>query len=309
MDVIEGRVSGNRAGQQLVLYARSGGAWWIQPVIEHPFTEIQNDSTWKSSTHLGTEYAALLVESGYHPALKTSTLPTEGDGVVALIAVKGQVRVVVSTPKVLHFSGFDWTVLDGESDRGGFVNPYEPANAWIDQKGYLHLRMAFRNGRWTCAEVNLTRSLGYGTYTFVVEDTAHLGPSAALGLYTRDLGGTTEGPNELDIELSRWGNPTGRNAQYVVQPYYVPQNVFRFTAPGGVLTQSFRWEPGVATFQTKLGSTTKPGTKIVSSHVFASEVPAPATETVYIDLYDFHRSMAVEQRSVEIVVEKFEYLP
>jgi|SRR5271166_2446325 len=63
-------------------------------------------------------------------------------------------------------------------------NEYDPANAWTDEKGYLHLRMAQRNGHWTCAEVSLNRSLGYGTYRFVVQDTAHLRPSAVLGLFT-----------------------------------------------------------------------------------------------------------------------------
>jgi hypothetical protein len=309
MTVIEGRVSGSRNGQQVVLYARSGGAWWIQPFREHAFTEIQTNSTWKNDTHLGSDYAALLVEPGYHPAWKTNDLPTEGNGVIAINVVKGQAPAKAAIPKVIHFSGYDWTVLDAMNDRGGVINPYDPANAWTDQKGYLHLRMALRDGQLTCAQVNLTRSLGYGTYTFVVRDIAQLGPSALLGMYTRDLGGTTEGPNELDIEVSRWGNPTGRNAQYVVQPSAVPQNVFRFTAPGGVLTQSFRWEPGIASFQTALGATTRPGAKIVSAHVFTSEIPAPATETVYIDLYDLHRSMNIEQRPVEVVIEKFEYLP
>jgi hypothetical protein len=309
MDVIEGRVSGVRTGQQVVLYARSGGTWWIQPLIEHPFTEIQTNLTWKNTIHLGTDYAALLVEPGHYPPLKTSSLPTVGNGVVAIYVAKGQPRATAAIPKVIHFSGYDWTVLDAENDRGGVINPYDPSNAWTDQNGYLHLRMALRDGRLTCAQVNLNHNFGYGTYTFVVRDIAHLGPSAVLGMYTRDLGGTTEGPNELDIEVSRWGNPAGRNAQYIVQPSSVPQNVFRFTAPGGALTQTFRWEPGVASFQTALGSTARSGAHIVSAHVFTSAVPSPATETVYINLFDFHHSMNIEERPVEVVIEKFEYLP
>ncbi|HEY6767282.1 MAG TPA: hypothetical protein VI386_21190 [Candidatus Sulfotelmatobacter sp.] len=309
MDVIEGRASSAKTGQHVVLYARSGGAWWIQPFSEHPFTEIQPNSTWKNTIHLGSDYAAVLVEPGYHPALKTHDLPTEGNGVVAINVVKGQTPAAAPSAKVIHFSGYDWTVLDAENDRGGVINPYDPDNAWIDHKGYLHLRMSLRDGRLTCAQVNLTRSLGYGTYTFVVRNIAHLGPSAVLGMYTRDLGGATEGPNELDIEVSRWGNPIGRNAQYIVQPSAIPQNVFRFAAPAGVLTQSFRWEPGTASFQTALGATTRPRASIVSSHVFSSEIPAPATETVYIDLFDLHRSKNIEQRPVEVVIEKFEYLP
>ena len=306
--IIQGRVSGARTGQQVVLYARSGGVWWIQPLILNPFTEIQPDSTWKNTTHLGTDYAALLVDPDYHPSFKMAMLPSVGNGVEAVLVAKGE-TVTPVRQKIIHFGGYDWIVLDGESDRGGGVNPYDSANAWTDQKGYLHLRMSFRDGRWTCAEVNLTRSLGYGTYRFVVQDSAHLEPSAVLGMYTLDIGGKNGGPNELDVEMSRWGNPTGKNGQYVVQPFYVPENVTRFAAPAGVLTHTLRWEPGMASFQTTLGAASSSRAKIINAHVFTSEIPVPATETVHIDLFDFHRSGNAEQHPAEAVIEKFEYLP
>ena len=91
LDYIEGRVSDARPDQQIVLYAHSG-IWWIQPFANRPFTKIQADSTWKNSTHLGTEYAALLVEPGYHPESKIATLPKEGNGVVAVATANGQSR-------------------------------------------------------------------------------------------------------------------------------------------------------------------------------------------------------------------------
>lgn len=80
--IIEGRVGGARPGQQIVLYARSG-AWYVQPYADQPFTSIRADSTWANSTHLGTEYAALLVEMGYVPPTTTEQLPALGGGVVA----------------------------------------------------------------------------------------------------------------------------------------------------------------------------------------------------------------------------------
>lgn len=307
LDYIEGRASGAGPGQQIVLYARSG-VWWIQPFTIQPFTRIQADSTWKNSTHLGTEYAALLVKSGYRPASKLVTLPKEGDDVVAVVTAKGQAAKPI-VPKVLHFSGYDWTVRAAGSDRGGEPNSYDPANAWTDQKGYLHLRMAINGGQWSCAEVNLTQSLGYGTYRFVVQDSAHLGPSAVLGMFTWDEFGSDETRRELDIELSRWGNPGGKNAQYVVQPFYVPENVARFTAPSGVLTHILRWEPGSASFKTVRGAAAGPGSKTVSEHVFTSGVPTPAAETVHIDIYDFRHSRNTLQTPAEVVIEKFEYLP
>lgn len=89
LDTIEGRVIGARPGQQIVLYARSG-AWYVQPFIDQPFTNIEPDSRWRNSTHLGTEYAALLVEPEYHPPVQTDVLPNRGGGVVAVAIVAGE---------------------------------------------------------------------------------------------------------------------------------------------------------------------------------------------------------------------------
>ncbi len=241
-------------------------------------------------------------------ASKLVSLPGEGNGVAAVAVVKGRAGAAAATAGI-HFSGYDWTVRAAGSDHGGEPNAYDPANAWIDEKGYLHLRMAQRDGRWSCAEVSLNRSLGYGTYKFVVQDSAHLRPSAVLGMFTWDDVRSADFRNELDIELSRWDDPKGKNAQYVVQPFYVPENFTRFTAPAGVLTHMFRWEPNSVSFKTISGSSTGPGEKIISEHVFTSGIPTPANETVHIDLYDFHHSESSVRQPAEVVIEKFQYLP
>ena len=88
LDTISGRVTHARSDQQIVLYARSG-AWYVQPWADKPFTKIHPDSTWTNETHLGTEYAALLVEPGYIPESPIVALPGEGGGVVAIIVVDG----------------------------------------------------------------------------------------------------------------------------------------------------------------------------------------------------------------------------
>jgi signal transduction histidine kinase len=88
LDVIKGRVIGDHPYLQIVLFARSG-VWYVQPFDTQPFTQIQSDSSWRSTTHLGTEYAALLVESEYQPPSVTDALPGEGDGVIAVAVVKG----------------------------------------------------------------------------------------------------------------------------------------------------------------------------------------------------------------------------
>ena len=307
MDFIEGRVTGAATGQRIVIYARSG-VWWIQPFKAQPFTNILPDLTWKNSTHLGTEYAALLVEPDFKPPTKIESLPVLGHGVIAVVSAKG-VTTKPLTPKVIQFSGYDWTVRTAGSDRGGEPNFYDPENAWVDEKGYLHLHIGLHNGRWSCAEVILNRSLGYGSYRFVVQDSPHLGASPAVGMYTLDDGASDDVRHELDIELSRWGTPNKQNAQYVVQPYYRPENVARFVVPAGEVTHIFRWEPGVASFKSFRGSVVSGEPKGISEHVFNSGVPTPAAEKVHIDLYDFHHSRNPSHGPAEVVIEKFEYLP
>src|ERR1044071_5530741 len=66
VNAIEGRVSGARPYQRIVVFARSG-QWWGQPVAANPFTTIGKDSRWKSTTHPGSAYAALLVDPEYTP--------------------------------------------------------------------------------------------------------------------------------------------------------------------------------------------------------------------------------------------------
>ena len=306
IDIIEGRVTGAQPGQQIVLYARSG-TWWVQPLVNEPFTKIHPDSTWTNSTHLGTEYAALLVEPGYRPPPTAEALPNQGSGVVAVATANGD-GASAAVSKILRFSGYEWRVRSAPSSRGG-QNNYDPDNAWTDESGALHLRIAKSPDGWTCAEVSLTRSFGYGSYSFVVRDISRLEPAAVFGMFTWDYAGTEQNHREMDIEVSRWGDPANKNAQYTVQPYYVPANVNRFAALPGVLTHTFRWEPGRVSFMTVSGSETGPRARAVGEHVFTSGVPSPGIESVRMNLYVFGGAKNPLQNEAEVVIEKFEYLP
>lgn len=85
---IEGLALNARPQQMIVLYARSG-PWYVQPYADKPFTKIQH-SRWTNSIHLGTEYAALLVEPDYVPPTSVAVLPNPGGGVVAVIVEPGE---------------------------------------------------------------------------------------------------------------------------------------------------------------------------------------------------------------------------
>ena len=308
-DTIEGRVSPGRADQRIVLYAKSESRWWVQPSAETPFTNIQGDSTWKNKTHLGTDYAALLVNPGYEPPPSTEELPGQGGGVAAVAVVQGQGRDP-SPPKILHFSGYDWIVRTAPSLRGGWRNTFSSANAWVDDAGALHLRITNDHDQWSCAEVQTTRDLGYGTYAFVVRDVSQLERSAVLTLFTWDGAGPEQNRRELAFEISRWGSLYDNdNMGFVVQPYYLPNNVVRFRAPDGVLTNTFQWEPGKVTFTTYAGSHITGGTAPLIQHVFTSGIFAPGGHAARMNLYIFGKGQVPLQHGNEVVIEKFAYYP
>jgi hypothetical protein len=307
--IIAGRVTRFRPGQRIVLYTRNDGRWAVQPRSEQPFTKIDNDGRWSGSTQLGSDYAALLVEPEYSPPELTESLPAVGPGVAALTIVNDRGTAdVLSPPKTINFSGYEWALSSGFIYRAGSRNFFDPANVWIDPNGALHLRISGGQGKWTAAELKLTRSLGYGTYRFQVRDISHLEPSAVLTLVSWDGVGTEQNRSELDIELSRWADFSHENAGYVVQPYYIPANVVRFRIPAGVVTHSFHWEPGQVTFATAAGSG-GPGVPLLKQHVFTSGVPTAGSESVRISLYVFDKGPVPLKNGDEVVVEKFEYLP
>jgi hypothetical protein len=304
---VAGRVKGARPGQKLVLYAR-GGVWWVQPFANMPITEIQPDSTWKSPTHMGTEYAALLVDKDYSPAMTMPSLPSKGGRISAVAQVKGVASEEHTSP-TLHFSGYDWKVRLVPSDRGGAANPYSARNAWTDSRGMLHMRISKGLDGWECAEIQLERSLGYGSYVFVVNGVANLEPASVLGFFTWDDQGVEENHREIDIEVSRWGDPASKNSQFTIQPYYVPVNVVRFMSPPGQVTYSFRWEPGRVAFKAQQGDGIQGGGPMISEHVFSSGVPSPGGESLHLNLYVYGKTRTPQRNGTEVVIEKFEYLP
>jgi hypothetical protein len=303
LDPIEGRATGALPGQKIVLYAKSG-VWWIQPTANEPFTAIEA-SVWHSRTHPGSAYAALLVKDGFRPLLKTVMLPEKGGSVLAVATVQGP-PVQAPAGKTLLFGGYPWLVRQTPNTPGGTLNYYDPANAWIDPAGFLHLKIAGNPNHWTSAEINLRRSLGYGTYRFVIGDVAHLQPSVAFTMLTWDDSGPAR---EMDIEISRWGDPTARDCQFVIQPYHVPANTVQFELPSGPVTFMLRWSPGRAEFRAYRGVVSRWDAQAVGEHVFTSGVPSPGNELIHMDLYVFGDTGNPLRHGSEVTIEKFEYLP
>jgi hypothetical protein len=306
IDTIKGNVTAAKPEQQIVLYAK-GGIWWVQPFANQPFTTIQPDLQWETSTHYGTEYAALLVEPNYSPPPKLDELPEIGNGIVAISTIKGEQNSIPATLKTLNFSGYEWKIRTNTSDRGATINYFDATNVSTDENGFLHLRISKQSDKWTCAEISLTRSLGYGTYNFIVQDVSQLEPAAVFSMFTWDDLESNQNHREMDIEISQWGEMTNKNLQFVVQPYYIPANVARFNAPSGKLTYSFHWQSGSITFKIMQGTANR--ARVVAEHTFTSGIPIPESETLHLNLYMFGYGKNPLQKETGVIIEKFEFLP
>lgn len=133
----------------------------------------------------------------------------------------------------------------------------------------LTLRFEKKDGVWSGSEVRIVlpaeqMPYTYGTYQFSVKTVTvkdkvsgevlddALPPSLVLGMFTWD---TTDKwdeneywSHEVDIEISRWGNPDIMDAQFVIQPPEWP-HFYRFqTGANGTLDQGghtyqFTWKP------------------------------------------------------------------
>ena len=311
MKTLSGKVVGARSDQHVVVYAESEGRWWVQPTV--PSTnESAAPADWQGQTHPGFEYGALLVDAGFTPPQSIEHLPEVGGQIVAVATVPGTGSYQASTqPRMLHFSGYDWIVRNEPSHRGGSRNDFDSTNAWVDSKGALHLKITRNGNHWTCAEVKLNHSLGYGTYSWVVRDTSQMDLSAVLTLFTWDGGGPEENRREVSYEVSHWGDPKDKtNTTMLIQPYYIATNGVRFQSPQGLVTDSYRWSPSQVSFASYAGiHTGGAGGRLLQQKVFTSGIPVAGGEAARMNLYVFAKGQVHLQHENEIVIDKFEFFP
>jgi hypothetical protein len=87
---ISGTVSGDITNDlRIVIYARDGGVWWIQPRVNTMHT-INPDHTWSTWTHTGQMYAALLVRPTFTLLRTFDSLPSAHGDLVARAFVDGK---------------------------------------------------------------------------------------------------------------------------------------------------------------------------------------------------------------------------
>jgi hypothetical protein len=289
------------AGHRVVLWAKTD-RWYIQPSTIAPFTYIQSDGTWSNYTNPWTRMTALLVDSSYVPGAIREQHPSSDTGVVAWDEYPEK-----SPDKFINWSGYQWRVKHAELTGPG-PNAFsdDTANVRIDQSDRLHLKIDLRDNTWYCAEVVLDQSLGYGLYSFKLDSRVD-----SLDFNTIFAGFIYETTGqEFDFEFSqRLANPF--NAQFVVQPWYVPGNIDFYDMPASSQTShSFEWRPDRIVFKSWNGhSDSATQTTLIHTWTYTGDdIPIPGDENVRFNLYLYGGDPPSEGLGDEVIIMSFEYV-
>ena len=217
----------------------------------------------------------------------------------------------------VSFGGYTWDVREGGGGPG--PNRWSADNVWVDDAG-LHLRIAQSGGQWTCAEVTMTESLGFGTYEFQLTGRPdQFDRNTVLGLFdytTPALG--PDGTNEIDIEFAQWGNAGNANRlNWTVYPPALGPAPTHHEVPlsltGDATTHRFTWTSRGVKFVSMYGyqdgavqnliakwndAPTKP-----KQHIPQHAIP------VHLNLWLFQGRAPVDGQPVEVVIRSFRFTP
>lgn len=224
---------------------------------------------------------------------------------------------VSAVAKTIRFAGYEWIVRP--SGKGGpGPNQWDENNVWVDESGYLHLKLAPHEGQWRCAEVYTKERLGFGRYQFWLTGRLdQLDPNVVLGLFnypTRDVG--ADGTHEIDIEFAQWGRKAGPVGNYTVWPATnaVKQRTqaFLVTFTGNNTTHRFVWQPTQVSFQSLAGHRND-NAEALAHWEYAPPDPASGISRkpmpVHINLWCFQGHPPDNGQSVEMVVRAFQFSP
>ena len=299
-----------------------GYGWVSKPTCAQPLTTIQPDGSWSANVTTGgagdltaTRFAVLLVRTNFTLpcVLGTANLPTNA-------YAQAIAKTVITRPspgvRFLSFSGYDWSVKNYSSPVGPGPNYFSDAtnNVWTDTNGWLHLRITHRTNAWQCAEILSARTFGPGSYRFELNSPADsLNPNVTLGLFTySDDPAFTE--REIDVECSRWQNAADtNNSQFVVQPYYLANQLVRYRVPPGLAdsTHLFVWETNQISWQSQTGAYFAAATNLIAAYVFtnAANVPQSGDEVVHLNLWLINGSPPTDNNEVEIIIKSYNFVP
>lgn len=294
--------------------------WWTKPSWAEPLTAIDTNGDWMCDiTTAGTDSNATAIAAFVIP-LSYSPPAGAGEPQLPLELESNSVAWATWTrypPPHISFSGYAWSVKDtGDATWGPGPNHFSSrsTNVWVDADGRLHLRITHDGDRWHCAEVVSHQSFGYGTYrVFIDTDFAPLDPNVVFGAFVWS-DDAAYAYREMDIEMTRWGNPTDTNIlQYTVQPWDLPDHTVRFPmASTPLTTHSMTWYSNRIDYISHLGHFTLPhaSNTVMAEWTFHDPgVPHPRGENYRMNLWLVQGHPPLDLQEAEVVISRFAFIP
>lgn len=213
--------------------------------------------------------------------------------------------------RIISFAGYDWVVEDSNDNTVGpgpnyFSNSKD--NVWVDDQGRMHLKITQRDGKWYCSKVSLWNTYGYHKYVFFLDsrvDQLDKNVVAGLFAYETDV-------QEIDIEVSKWGDANNDNCQFAVQPSSSAGNKVRFNLPlkDDYSTHFFDWQKDSIKFGSYLGeSLTPPQEDVVKTWTYTGEdIPTSQDLRLKINLWLFRGKYPSDNQNNELIVSNFKIL-
>ena len=222
------------------------------------------------------------------------------------------VQQASATPtNTITWSGYTWTVRDCQQTQSTpGPNYWSAGNVWVDQNGWLHLKISNTSGKWCCAEISSTQTFGYGTYAFyTVSRVDNFDKNVVLGLFAYK-----DDSHEVDIEYTQWGQTINSNGWFTVQPPPITsansQN-FNFQMCGDYSTHYFTWKRNSVYFESDGGHYAPgkaPSGNIISSFTSNKQVN-PTGVHADINLWLFRGAPPSNGQPAEVVIKSFQYTP
>lgn len=220
-----------------------------------------------------------------------------------------------------NWKGHKWNITNGGM---AGVAPGSPSNVFVDQSGYLHLKITNNGGAFTAAELFSQDTLGFGTYQWQIQGSVdNMDPATVLGLfpYGPANGIGKDGENELDIEFSKWGNTLcggSCNADFTFYPATgnfglgPTENDFTVNLSSGTLTTARLVWTSTSVTATVMSGLQPVGTTANVLHTwtfappdYSARIPQQALP-LGMNLWCFQKTPSSNQ---EVIIQDFQFVP
>ncbi|MGH7730672.1 MAG: T9SS type A sorting domain-containing protein, partial [Candidatus Eiseniibacteriota bacterium] len=242
-------------------------------------------------------------------------------GTIALIAplCPGDGRAVCSAEcptaatwsQPFSFARLSWERKSGCGGPG--PNCWAPANVEEVAGEGIRLRLTRQAGRWYAAEMRTTAPVPEGRYSVqLVGRPDLLDQNVVLGVFLYDdaAGEIWDPcPAELDLESSRFGDPTAPNGHFVTYGSggCSPADLadVGYTLTGSYTTHQIDWTSGAVSFRLMHGHRNTPDLPehLIGERRFVSPlVPAAGGMRLHVNLWAFAGNAPTDQQEVEMVI-------